>query len=201
MTLRPWGVHPSVAHGAAILKNLDATTGPSRERWVALAREAGATDRKSARAFFREQGLGMATGGYLAELAAGEPVETPESYLARCPAYVDAQYEGKRAALRPLLELILEAAYALGADVRACPCQTMVPIYRKRVFAEVKPFASRVDLGLVLGDPALLEDPRLTDTGGFAKRDRITVKLAVATPADVDAGLLTWLRRAYERDV
>ena len=200
--IRAWGVHPSVAHGAAILANLEAKTGRTLEAWLALAKKAKLQDAKAARAFFKAQGLNMAAGGYLAELALGAEIETPASHLAKAQGYVDAQYGGKKAALRPLFERLLALAYALGEDVRACPCQTIVPLYRRRVFAEVKPFASRLDFGLVLGDPAKLKDPsgRLMDTGGFAKKDRITVKLEVRGEADLDAVLQGWLRKAYELD-
>jgi len=199
---RPWGIHPGIAHGAAILANLERNSGRGPEAWLALAREAGVVDLKAARAYFRERGLGMSATGWLAEMAAGEEPETPESYLAKCPGYLDAQYAGARAALRPLLDRILDAAYGLGADVTACPCRTLVSVYRKRVFAEVKPFASRLDLGLVLGDPAKLagRSPRLVDTGGFAKKDRITLKLEVRSAADLDGDLEGWLRRAYDLD-
>ena len=200
--IRAWGVHPSVAHGAAILANLERNTSRSAEAWLALAKKVKLADAKAARAFFKEQGLNMAAAGYLVELALGGEVETPETYLAKAPAMVDAQYAGRKAALRPLFERLLGEAYALGADVKACPCQTMVPLYRTRVFAEVKPFASRLDFGLVLGDPSKLKDPggRLLDTGGFAKKDRITVKLEVRGEADIDATLKGWLRKAYEAD-
>lgn len=199
---RAWGVHPSVAHRAAILANLEANTGKTKEAWLALARPAKLADLKAARAFFKGQGLNMAAGGYLAELALGAEVETPASYLAKAQSFVDAQYGGKKAALRPLFERLLDLAYALGEDVRACPCQTIVPLYRNRVFAEVKPFASRLDFGLVLGDPTKLEDAsgRLTDTGGFAKKDRITVKLEVRSEADLDPVLEGWLKQAYDLD-
>lgn len=200
---RPWGIHPGVAHAQAILRNLEKTTGRPLAAWLALAEGEGIRDLKAARAFYKEQGLNMAACGCLAELAAGGTVETPEGYLAKCDAYVESQYAGARAALRPLFDRLLETAYGLGADVSACPCQTIVPLYRKRVFAEVKPFASRLDLGLVLGDPARVADPggRLKDTGGFAKKDRITMKLEVRGEADLDEVLHAWLKRAYDLDI
>jgi hypothetical protein len=75
-----------------------------------------------------------------------------------------------------------------------------VPFYRNHVFAEVKPFVSRLDLGLSLGDPAVVKDPsgRLQDTGGFQKKDRITHKLEIVSEADLKLAL-PWLKRAYER--
>ena len=92
-------------------------------------------------------------------------------------------------------------ARGLGSDVKVCPCETFVPFYRNHVFAEVKPFVSRLDLGLALGDPATVQDPtgRLKDAGGHAKKDRITHKLELTAQADLELAR-SWLSRAYERD-
>ena len=44
-----------------------------------------------------------------------------------------------REALRALHDRIIELGVSLGDDVRICPCKTIVPLYRKHVFAEIKP--------------------------------------------------------------
>jgi hypothetical protein len=87
--------------------------------------------------------------------------------------------------------------------VSASPCATMVPLYRQLVFAQLRASTlTRVDLGLALGDPAQIADPsrRLIDKGGFAKKDRITHRLEVRQPSDLDGVLAGWLKRAYDRD-
>ena len=39
----------------------------------------------------------------------------------------------------------------MAEDVKACPCKTMVPLYREHVFAQIKPTTnSRIDLGFAL---------------------------------------------------
>ena len=114
---------------------------------------------------------------------------------------MDGQFAGKKAALRPLFEHVLSLTRSLGPDVKVCPCETIVPIYRNHVIAEVKSFVARLDLGFALGDPAAVKDPsgRLKDTGGFAKKDRITHKVELASEADLKIAL-PWLKQAYERD-
>lgn len=202
----PYDLHPSVAHIQAIFANLERNSGRDLAAWVALARKAAPADLKGCAVWLKAQGLGGNQAGLVAQRACAGPGhafdDTPEGYLAAAPGYVDAQYAGKRAALRPLFEAIVLRARSLGSDVKVCPCETIVPLYRHHVFAEVKPFASRLDLGLALGDPATVRDPfgRLKDTGGFPKKDRITHKLEITTEADLD-GVQPWLRRAYERDV
>jgi Domain of unknown function (DUF5655)/Domain of unknown function (DUF4287) len=201
----PYDLHPSVAYVQAILANLEAKTGRSLEAWVALVRKAAPSEIRARIAWLKEQGLGANQASLVARRAGAGPGQafddTPEGYLAAAPRYVDAQYGGKKAALRPLFERLVRQARGLGADVKVCPCETIVPFYRNHVFAEVRPFASRLDLGLALGDPAQVQDPwgRLKDTGGFGKRDRITHKLEITGEADV-AEALTWMELAYQRD-
>ena len=80
------------------------------------------------------------------------------------------------------------------------PCQTiLVPFYPRHVFAQVKPTTiTRIDLGLALGDtPAA---GRLVDTGGLARKDRITCRIPLATPAGIDDEVVRWFHVAYERD-
>lgn len=204
--MTPWDLHPAVAHVQAILRNLEANTGKDLDAWVALLKRQGPADEKARRAWLKAQGLGGAQAMFVAQRSMGTTAhafdDTPEGYLALAPTYVDAQYGGRKASLRPLFERLIASARALGPDIRICPCETLVPIYRHHVIAQVKPFASRLDLGLALGDPARLQDPqgRLIDTGGFAKKDRITVKLEVRSATELDATVEAWLRRAYEMD-
>lgn len=201
----PYDLHPSVAFVQAVLANFKAKTGRTLEAWVALVRAEGPAEAKAQVAWLKARGLGTNQAGFVAQRASAAPGhafdDTPEGYLAAAPRFVEAQYAGRKAALRPLFEGIARLARGLGKDVKVCPCETIVPFYRNHVFAEVKPFVSRLDLGFALGDPAAVKDPsgRLKETGGFARKDRITHKLELTTEADLELAL-PWLRRAYERD-
>ncbi|MBI4911769.1 MAG: hypothetical protein HY823_03445 [Acidobacteria bacterium] len=170
-------------------------------------KRSGPQEERARRAWLKEQGLGGAQAWFVAERSMGKSAhafdDTPEGYLTLAPQYVDRQYAGRKAALRPLYEALLDLAFALGPDVKACPCETIVPLYRQRVFAQIKPATlSRVDLLLALGDPRKVQDPegRLLDTGGFAKKDRLTHRLEVKALPDLDASLKKWLKAAYEAD-
>lgn len=48
-------------------------------------------------------------------------------------------FSGKEAALRPILDALLTVALGLGPDVTMSPVKTLVPLYRRRVLARVKP--------------------------------------------------------------
>ncbi len=99
--------------------------------------------------------------------------------------------------------MALAAGLAAGPEARACPCLTVVPLFRKHVFVQLKPSSqSRIDVGLALGNPTQGKGPgpRLLETGGFARKDRITHRLELRGPSDVDATVRRWLKVAYERD-
>ena len=94
---------------------------------------------------------------------------------------------------------MLRLGLGLAKDVRACPCETMVPLYRNHVFAQIKPSTlTRIDLGFALG--ARPAEGRLIDTGGFAKKDRITHRIPIASLAEIDDEVIAWLRVAYNGD-
>lgn len=113
--------------------------------------------------------------------------------------YVEAMYAGPRTALRPIHDALEDLALSLGADIRLCPGKTIVPVYRKHVIAQIKPATrTRIDFGLALGK--LAGKGRLIETGGFAKKDRITHKIEVTRLSDIDNELAGWLRRAYQGD-
>jgi hypothetical protein len=205
----PYSVHPAVAYQQTIVANLKAHTGRSLQEWMEWAGREGPQDRKSLPAWLKERGLGSTSAALVVERAFPSldrhafNEDTPEGYLAAAEAYVEAMFSGKKAALRPLYDTLLEVGLDLGADMKACPCKTIVPLYRNHVIAELKPSTqTRLDLGLALGDPALLKDDsgRLVDTGGFKKKDRITCRIEIKSLKDIDLEVERWLKAAYDRD-
>ena len=108
-------------------------------------------------------------------------------------------YDGPKASLRPLYDRLLTLGLSIGDDVKACPCKTIVPLYRRHVFAQIKPTTrTRIDLGLALG--AMKTPSRLVATGGLAKGDRITHRIEITAPKDIDAEVARWLKKAYALD-
>ena len=126
-------------------------------------------------------------------------VGDPEAYLRAAEQYVDAMFSGGKTALGPIYDALLKLGLRLGKDVKACLCQTMVPLYRKHVFAQIKPTTrTRIDLGFALG--ARPAEGRLIDTGGYAKKDRITHRIPISSLAEIDDEVKQWLRTAFEED-
>lgn len=205
-----YAVHPSVEMVQGWIGTLKAKTGKSLEEWCAFIRKSGPKTEEAARDWLKkEHDLGTNTAWWLAERAHATPGQKfdddPETYLELAPKYVEDQYAGKKAALKPVYESLLALGLSMGKSAKACPCKTFVPLFRNHVFAQIKPSTNtRIDFGLALAkcpDSKIAKaGERLIDTGGKAKKDRITHRIAITTPDEIDAFVERWLKTAYELD-
>lgn len=197
-----YDVHPGVAMMRKWADELPAKTGRSLDQWARFINNSGIEGRNERIAFLKdEHGLGTNSASFIVDYAADKHSwdGDPDVYLAQAEQYVEAQYSGPKAALRAIFETVLTAARNLGKDVRVCPCKTIVPIYRERVFAELKPATrTRVELSFALqGIPVgglLKKNPRAND------KDRLKHQVHLATVNDVTPEVLKWLKVAYDQD-
>jgi len=203
-----YSVHPTIATVRSWIETLKERTGRTLEEWDRLIRRDGPAGEAARREWLRkEHGMGTNNAGWFAAYAEGKNREDtdPAEYLRAAAAYVEAMYAGPKASLRPLYEELLDVCLAIGPDAKACPCKTMTPIFREHVVAQIKPATrTRLDLGLSLG--AMMKTgkksfpDRLIDTGGFAKKDRITHRIPIQKADEIDDEVKTWLRTAYDLD-
>jgi len=194
--------HPSIAMVQKWVAELKQKTGRTLDEWIRHIKKDGPKTEKERREWLKsEYGLGTNTSWWLAERAEGKGTwETdPDVYLVEAEKYVEQMYSGPKASLRPIYDALLKLGLKTGKDAKACPCQTIVPLYRNHVFAQIKPTTqTRIDMGFALGD--MKAKGRLIDTGGFAKKDRITHRIAIGSLDDIDDEVKQWLKVAYERD-
>ena len=201
MAANPYSVHPGVAMVRAWIDTLPAKTGRSLEEWLRLVEEQGPPAEKERREWLKkEHGLGTNSAWWIAERSVGKGMEEddPEAYLRQAVKYVDDMLAGKEA-LRPVYDELLKLGLSIGPDVKVCPGKTIVPFYRSHVFDQITPATKkRIDLGFALKDTPV--SGRLIDTGGFAKKDRITHRIPIASLADIDDEVRRWLLAAYDID-
>jgi Domain of unknown function (DUF5655)/Domain of unknown function (DUF4287) len=197
-----YSVHPGVATIRDWIRDLPHKTGRTLEDWIELVKKSGPATEQERRSWLKaEHGLGTNTAWWIAERAGGKGMEDgdPDAYLKAAEEYVEAMYAGPKAGLRPIYDKTLKICLGLGNDVRACPCKTIVPLYRRHVFAQIKPTTrTRLDFGFSFGDRKA--SGRLVDTGGFAKKDRITHRIPLTSLADIDEEVKRCLRLAYDLD-
>jgi hypothetical protein len=187
----PYSVHPSVAYVQNIIARMKTKTGRSLEEWLTFVKKEGPKAEADRRAY----------AWWIAECAEGKANDgDPDAYLKAAPKYVEEMFAGKRAALRPIYERLLKLGLSIGKDAKACPCQTIVPLYRTHVFAEIKPATnSRIDLGLALGKVKAKPPARIA-TVKAPKGNRITHRIPIASVDEIDAMVEKWMRVAYDAD-
>jgi len=196
-----YDVHPGVAMYQSSIAGLKQKTGRTLEEWINFVAKDGPATEKERREWLKaNHGLGMNYAAWIAERSLGKGDDgTPETYLKHADEFVEKMYSGAREHLRPIFDELIALGRSLGKDVKVCPCQTIVPLYRKHVFAQIKPTTqTRIDLGFALKDTKVPK--RLIDTGGLAKKDRITHRIEITSIKDIDAEVKRWLKIAYDMD-
>jgi len=176
---------------AAMVANLKEKTGRTLPEWLAVAAGSGLGKHGAIVKMLKtDHGVTHGYANLIAHhaLRAGAPAPAAEDLTA-------AQYAGRKAGLRPVLDAILAAAGEFGPGLEVAPKKTCVSLRRRKQFALVQPStATRVDLGLNLkGEKA---GGRLEASGGFSAM--CTHRVRLEGPKDVDAEVKGWLRKAWE---
>ena len=197
-----YSVHPGVLMTQKWIGDLKQKTGRTLEEWLKHIKKEGPSDENERRTWLKEKyNLGTNTAWWLAERSVGKGGESgdPDLYLESAQRDVEKMFSGGKAHLKPIYDALLKLGLKTGKEAKACPCQTIVPLYRNHVFAQIKPTTqTRIDMGFALGD--IKPTGRLIDTGGFAKKDRITHRIPITSVDDIDDEVKHWLKVAYDRD-
>jgi hypothetical protein len=190
-------LHPGFAMEESSMANLKERTGRTVDEWVRVVKKSGPPTEKERIAWLKEA-HGITT-NYALWIA--KRVDGGGSAASYDPDEMVAEmFAGKKAGLRPIYDCMLALAFGLGKDVRVSPCKTIVPFYRKHVFAQVKPStATRIDVGFAFKD--MKPSGKLISTGGFEKGDRITHRIPVASVEEIDKEVRKWLKHAYQMDL
>jgi predicted transport protein len=179
----------------AVTDSMAERTGRSLEQWVALVAGSGVDplDQNAVRRWLREvHGVKQNSQWAIADAAARDAGWVRPGV----EEYVEAQYTGAKAALRPIFDAVRDAAEALGDDVVVEGRGTYVPFVRRRQFAAVAAAtATRIDLGLRLPEP-----PASTRLQPATAPGSATHQVRLLTVDDVDDEVRSLLRAAYEQN-
>jgi len=180
---------------SAVTESLAARTGRSLPEWLALVQASGIDplDQNAVRRWLRSQhGVPQNSQWAIADAAArAAGWERPS-----VAEYVDSQYRGAKAGLRPIYDALAGAIMALGDDVSVEGRGGYTPFMRRRQFAAVAAAArDRVDLGLRFTDPPAAA--RLQPATGPGQA---THKIVLRSVAEVDDEVLHLLRLAYDQN-
>jgi len=196
-----YDVHPSLAMLEFAIEGLKQKTGRTLEEWVKLVGNGGPETEKERREWLKTKyQLGGNDASWIAERSVGKGWGgNPKTYLKRADIFVERMFRRAKVDLRPIYEELLKMGRKTGPDVKVCPCQMFVPLYRNHVFAQIKiANRKRIDLGLALKDTKTPK--RLIVTGGFARKDRISHRIEINSVNDIDGEVKKWLKKAYDMD-
>jgi predicted transport protein len=180
---------------SAVIGSLAARTGRSLDEWLALVETSGIdpVDQNAVRRWLRtEHGLPQNSQWAVADAAA----RAAGWVRPTVGEYVDGQYTGAKAALRPIYDAVAAAALSLGDDVTMEGRSTYVPFVRARQFAAVAAASrDRVDLGLRFTAPPSSDRLRAASAPGQS-----THKVALRSVGEVDDEVTGWLAAAYAQN-
>lgn len=174
---------------ASLAAGLERDTGKSLDEWVAIARTCPETRMQPRLHWFRrEHGLGQNRAIHVLDQAFGSAHSWDDP-----DALIEALW--KDPGSRAVFEAVSRAAGGLDGVVLGAR-KGYTAWARTFQFAAVKPTRGGTALlGLALPPDA---DPRLQPAGREAWSERLKSKLALASPAEVDAGIEALLKRAWE---
>ncbi|HWM16337.1 MAG TPA: DUF4287 domain-containing protein [Microbacterium sp.] len=169
-----------------MIDNLPAKTGRDLDAWFAVVDATGFEKHGQILAFLKsDHGVSHGFANLIAARALARGQDLTGADL------VDAQYQGRKAWLRPLYERLVSEVGAFGDDVEIAPKKTSVSLRRSKQFALIEaPSATRLQLGLNLRGAAATDRLRLA--GGMC-----THRVDVASADEIDPELIGWLREAY----
>lgn len=179
--------HPAIAYGQTVVRNLEAKHGKTVAEFAAELEAVPVAER--AQFLKSTYHLGASAAGNLLSAINGEL--NGESYDP--DADVDSMFGGKREWMRPIYDEILSFVLSLGEDVWVSPCQKFVPFYRGQKFAEIH---SETNSRLRI---YVLVDQEFPDFRPVPPRvDKYNACRELASVSDIDDGVRSALRRAYE---
>ena len=179
----------------AVAASLAERTGRPLDEWVGLVQQAGLDplDQGAVRRWLRSvHGVPQNSQWAIADAAARAAGWVPPTVA----EYIDAQYAGAKAGLRPIYDTLAAILTSLGDDVRAEGRSSYTPFVRARQFAAVVAATrDRVDLGLRFTDPPASGRLQLAQGPGQA-----THKLALRSVPEVDDEVRQLIELAYQQN-
>jgi hypothetical protein len=182
---------------ATQLKNIEQKTGKSLDQLTQFVARSGLEKHGEVRSMLIEKlALGYGDANALAGLArarlAGATSGARSSSTSNPLAEI---YSGKKAALMPLHEALIQKMSSLG-KFEVAPKKAYVSLRRAKQFGMVGPGGiARLDIGLNMRAGVSKASARLKSLGNGKM---CTHQVGIATAKEIDRELMGWLREAYE---
>lgn len=173
------------------IRLLEQSTGEDLESWNRRIQREGFHDEQSLRSWLTQQGVT----GYAQSLLVMERFGYPDFLTASANQLIDGQY-ADRAQLRPIFDAIVNNVLQFGEVIIQARKTYVSLVTPRRTFARVQPTTkTRLDLGLRLEGQK--PEGRLQPS---TIHETMKLQISLTSVDQVDAEVLSWLRRAYEEN-
>jgi hypothetical protein len=195
------------------LANIQKRTGKTLDQLVAIVKNSGLAKHGEMVAMLKDKhGMGHGDANTLVHYAnksaqvfagttgaTGTTGTTGSGGTTGTDAQLDRIYTGPKAALRPIHEKVMAEVGKFG-PFEIAPKKTYLSLRRKKQFAMVGPATNtRVEVGLNVKD---MKDVKGVKAGGRLEAlppgGMCQYKVKLTAPAEVDAELLGWIKKAYD---
>ncbi len=176
------------------LANIEKRTGKSLEALTRLVKACGLSKHGEIRDMLKNDlGMGHGDANTLVHYALkSDGASAVEASGAGLDSVLDEIYSGTKAALRPIHDKLMKALEKFG-PFEVAPKKGYVSLRGKKQFAMIGPATkSQVEVGLNMKDATATARLVALPPGGMCQ-----YKVRIADPAEVDAELVEWIRRAY----
>lgn len=180
---------------AAVTESMKKRTGRTIEQWVALVKKSGVDplDQNAVRKWLKsEHDLPQNSRWAIADAAArAAGWKRPD-----VEQYIDSQFAGDKAALRPIFDKLRAIIEKFGDDISVEGRSTYTPFVRKRQFCAIAAATkTRVDVGLRYTEP-----PRSALLKKSATPGKATHKISLSTASEINTEVKKLLKAAYEQN-
>jgi hypothetical protein len=180
----------------AQVRNIEATYGRPMNAWIDLIRESGKTKHAEIVAMLKtEHGLTHGSANRVALIGRDAMAASQDTAAGPSTDPADQLYSGKKAAMRPMHELLMALISAFGDDIEVAPKKGYLSLRRKKQFAMLQPAPRHVDVGVILTGARTTD--RLESAATF--NALFTHRVRVDSVTEINAELVNWLRQAYDR--
>ncbi len=179
---------------AAVTVSMKKRTGRTVEQWVALVKKSGVDplDQNAVRRWLKsEHDLPQNSRWAIADAAArAAGWERPD-----VEQYIDSQYAGDKAALRPIFDKLRTTIEGFGDDISVEGRSSYTPFVRRRQFCAIAATTkTRIDVGLKYTDA-----PRSALLTPAKAPGQATHKLSLTKASEISAEVKKLLKVAYEQ--
>jgi predicted transport protein len=176
-----------------MIANMKTNTGKTLEEWLEIAKNSGFTKHGEIIKYLKDN-FGIGHG--FANLVAHKLNKSGAAMSDDPQVFVEQQYSGGKANLRPIYDKLVEEVGKFGDDVQFVPMKAYVSVRRKKQFAIIQPStATRVDVGIKLKNIDTTE--RLENSGNF--NGMVSHRVKVGELNEVNSELVDWLKQAYNQ--